>query len=299
MVNEILVKKTYKGCKLGKFYGEKHYSTIIKEDCDCYWIDKNGNKLILFKLRKKAIPEEYVGDVINTFLSHTKKLNSNRGYASGAFTNGKFRKSDGPKSVSYSREAPSGISGYFDRPSHHIKGRFNTNIVCRTTRFTRDYPLKWNSSLPFFISIDRLYKKLAPLHHKKQKKFIDDKILNCYKIKHTVFTTVTSNYNWRTACHTDSGDFLDGLGNLIIMGDEKWKGCYLGFPEFQIAVDVRPLDFLLMDVHQYHCNTRIKVNKGMRLSFVCYLRENMKLCNTKKIIINTKGDKEVFHYYKK
>ena len=104
------------------------------------------------------------------------------------------------------------------------------------------------------------------------------------QVGQTPFTTVTSNYNWRTSMHKDRGDFKGGLGNLTILGDDTYKGGHLGFPQFRVAVDVRPMDFVLMDVHQWHCNTPLKADKdNVRLSFVCYFREKMVDCNTKKI----------------
>jgi hypothetical protein len=69
------------------------------------------------------------------------------------------------------------------------------------------------------------------------------------KIPNTVFTKVTSNYNLRTACHKDSGDYSGGLGNLVVVG-ENFEGGYLGFPQFKVLIKICPGDFLLMDVHQ-------------------------------------------------
>jgi hypothetical protein len=56
------------------------------------------------------------------------------------------------------------------------------------------------------------------------------------------------------------------LGNLIVVGRD-FTGGYLGFPEFKVLIKIEPGDFLLMDVHQYHCNTPIiKELDGFRLS---------------------------------
>jgi hypothetical protein len=47
-------------------------------------------------------------------------------------------------------------------------------------------------------------------------------------------------------------------------------------------------DFLLMDVHQWHCNTKINTRSdGYRLSFVMYIREDMSSCSEKKVLGNT------------
>ena len=50
--------------------------------------------------------------------------------------------------------------------------------------------------------------------------------------------------------------------------------------QYGVAVDVRNGDFLAMDVHEWHSNTKlIPVTKDYsRLSMVCYLRENMIKC---------------------
>jgi hypothetical protein len=99
------------------------------------------------------------------------------------------------------------------------------------------------------------------------------------KIPNTVFTTITSNYNWRTSCHKDTGDFSGGLGNLIVVG-KNFDGGYLGFPQFKVCIKIKPGDFLLMDVHQWHCNTGLVLSEpgSFRLSFVMYIREDMKNC---------------------
>ena len=77
------------------------------------------------------------------------------------------------------------------------------------------------------------------------------------------------------------------MGNLIVVGKD-FTGGYLGFPQFKILIKIEPGDFLLMDSHQWHCNTPIKILKdgGFRLSFVMYIREDMKLCKRKKMIEN-------------
>ena len=114
-----------------------------------------------------------------------------------------------------------------------------------------------------------------------------------FQILDTAFSTATINYNWQTALHRDAGDFEEGFGNLVILEDPgkermKWKGGFLGFPQYKVAVDVRNGDYLAMDVHQWHANTEIiPIDKShhskaelehARLSIVSYLRKNMIKC---------------------
>lgn len=273
----------------GIFYDENHYNEIIQIDTDAYWIDEFGKQKLLFKFRKNVIEDSLTNIATKVFKSHSKEARDNRGYASGIYSNGDIRQI--VNNTSRAMKSSSNISGYFDRSYQQIQKHFKTNIVCRTTAFTKNNKDKFDSTILFFQKINDLYKLLAPIEYKCQKKEI--KLIKApVIIGDTVFSTITSNYNWRTACHRDTGDFEDGLGNLTITGDNEWSGCYIGFPEFKIAINLRKNDFLLMDVHQMHCNTEF-INTGTRLSFVCYLRKNMSKCNKKIIIEN-----ETFYFKK-
>ena len=74
--------------------------------------------------------------------------------------------------------------------------------------------------------------------------------------------------------------FLSLEKNLIVCEKGRYKGGCTGFPQFGVAVDVRHGDFLAMDVHEWHCNTKlIPIDKDYtRLSLVAYLREQMIKC---------------------
>lgn len=119
---------------------------------------------------------------------------------------------------------------------------------------------------------------LLPENYNKQKEVIK-KIDPNFIINDTVFTTITVNKNFRTALHKDKGDCKEGFGNLIVCSKGSYKKSYTLFPQYGIGIDCREGDFLLMDVHQWHCNAPIE-GDGIRLSFVFYLREKMlKSCN--------------------
>jgi hypothetical protein len=88
----------------------------------------------------------------------------------------------------------------------------------------------------------------------------------------------------------------------------KYQGGYTLFPQYGVGFNVRTGDFLAMDVHEWHTNTEMyelpedaAYNKTLprihrddletgtlgaekpytRVSFVCYLREKLRECNTK------------------
>lgn len=287
-VNKVLSDK-YMESKENTHFGLKHYKTVINckdsEGVDCFWKDSEGVEHILFKVRRNVITPKIAKVAYDTYITSVNKNNKD---TSKTFTN-KPEKNIRIKSF---RNHRSKITGFYDKDvvglGKLIKG---TNNVCRKTAFTRDNWNKWEKVIPFFELIGNKYKELAPKHYRKQLALFK-KCPPGFQIGKTPFTTITSNYNWRTACHRDSGDYREGMGNLTVLG-QSFEGCYLGFPQFGVAVDVRPGDTAIMDVHQWHCNTELKcddINK-IRLSFVSYFREKMVNCNKKKVI-----DGETYYY---
>ena len=264
----------------GKHFDVNPDTIIVNSDTDGYYEDPKTHELkTLFKFRKNVIPVDLGLKIRNNFEKFAKKnVNDQRAKASGVHMNmrGPIYKSE--------VKCRSAIAGYFNKPLMNQKKYFNTTNVTRQTAYSKNYKEKWSESIDFFEHIGKLYKKLAPEYYNRQNNFIK-KINPKFRIGQSPFTTITINYNWRTACHYDKGDYSDGLGNLTVLGDNSYKGGYLFFPEFNVAVNVRPYDFLLMDVHQYHCNTPLDADDNrVRLSFVCYLREKMINCKKLKVI---------------
>jgi FkbM family methyltransferase len=74
----------------------------------------------------------------------------------------------------------------------------------------------------------------------------------------------------------------------------QYRGGYLGYPRFGIAVDVRHGDFLLKDPHQQHCNTELIPDSPdwTRLSIVVYYREKMQTCVTTATSKTKQGHKQ-------
>lgn len=313
--------------KEGEHIDENYYKQdgcrIIKEDCDVYIKDHiNGGKKLLLKLRKNVISEDLTRTAKEAYVSASKKKHENRGAAAGILNRdklanyigdmvnpGKFRTkfissySGKPSKQATSNLSQSNIVGFFDIPDRNLKGK---GAPCRLTAYNRDYPDLWTKSLPFLLKCNELFEQLIPTKHAIQYERAQQ--TPEFVIPKTAFSTVTINYSWRTALHRDAGDLRDGFGNLVVIEDDDnpntYTGCYLGFPQYGVAVDVRNGDFLAMDVHEWHCNTEfIPNNKEFisnnevtkkfkekdiindwyfnRLSMVMYLRENMLKCKNK------------------
>jgi hypothetical protein len=242
--------------KIGHYYNEKYYHTIIKEDMDCFVGDR-----LLFSFRKNVLDND---KWLSLAKKHLEKrvLTSDKRKIAGATSSRKL--------------VNSGIIGYYDGLTPQMKADLGVNKAGRATAYTANYPQDWLAMVPLFQELNQWYKKVSPFYYKIQKKearHIEPSLL----IKNTVFSTVTVNRDWRTATHTDRGNFSDAMSCIAVLG-EKFNGGYLGFPRYRIAVDVGPGDVILMDGHEPHGNTEMTIEKdGCRFSMVCYLREDMRL----------------------
>ena len=303
------------------FYKGKNRYILKGKNVDVY----TSQGRLLLKIRRNVIPKKYTNIALDSLLEASKKKHENRGAAAGVldkdkmanyigeFVNpGKFRTGfyssvSGKKSNQLtSNLSKSNIVGYYDVPDRNLKGK---GAPCRLTAYNRDNPISWKNVIPFIQECDKQFKKLIPDKYKIQRKRAE--LTPNFTIENTAYSTITINYSWRTGLHRDIGDLKEGFGNLIVIEDQNNKntydGCYLGFPQYGIAVDVRTGDYLAMDVHEWHCNTEFKPrtkNKIYgnwsdidiknnwyfnRLSMVMYLREKMVKCQDKKLWKNKIG----------
>ena len=171
--------------------------------------------------------------------------------------------------TNYAKSVFSGVAGWYDRYPRIPFGR--------ATSYTRDNYEKFKMSFPFLQSLNRGFKELLPWRWGNQKAAAD-KLDPRFLVPDTVFTTLTINKTFQTAAHRDAGDLDEGLSNLLVVGSGEYTGGYLVFPEYRIAVDVRPGDLLLVNNHEViHGNTPIVLNhdKAERISLVVYFREPM------------------------
>ena len=239
------------------------YSTVISTDADVYTTD---GKLLL-KFRKNVIPESLYENAVNALGSFLLSKSTDRGTA-GASEKG--------LATGQKYAIKSNIIGYFDKYTISQKSNFKRNNTkptepCRPCRWNRDHPQEWKRVTPLIQHIDKLYKSLCPHQHALQ---LEAASKTKYRIENTAFSTVTVNHNFRTAGHYDKGDFEDGFGNLVVYERGNYTGGIIGFPKYDIGVDIRTGDFLAMDVHELHANTAIvSAEPSERISFVSYLRK--------------------------
>jgi hypothetical protein len=251
----------------GKFVNEKDIQKVIDHNADVY--TETGELLLRF--RKHVLPLKNIQTAYENMIQFAKNKTGARGAASGSSN----------KDVKTNPRIASNILGYYDSWSifyrHMIKSiglKAPPTKVRGVTKFTAENPEKWQKIIPFIEDIDSMYKKLVPDNYNFQKKCADE---TAFRISKTAFSTVTTNLNLQTAIHKDSGNLKGSFGNLVVIENGKYEGGYTCYPEYGIGVDVRTGDFLAMNIHIYHGNTKIKKKRddAERLSIVCYLRKSL------------------------
>ena len=258
----------------GTFLDSRFYDRVIDSDADVYRPD--GEPLILYRreaLDGEACQAAYAG------LRTAAGKSRNRGIAAGKVAgqvrvrpirkNGTISRTD-----ESARVAESGVVGFYDR--------YERNPYCRLTAFNMEHPERFAAALPYIRAIDRLFAEALPERYQAQRAIIE-KTHPDFRIHGTVFTTITVNRNFRTACHKDVGDYPAGFGVMSVLeGGEPYKGGLLVFPKYRIAVDMRTRGVCLADVHQWHGNTPLIGRPGRfeRISCVLYYRSEMWRCGS-------------------
>lgn len=289
-------------CVKADFYDESHYDKIITESHTAY--KENGEILFVFVKGSISYPnrEKY----INAIKSNAKTKTKNRGTASGVAVVNRLPKdaveickADGsiPEnkrlvSVQYKREDGSicgrcqsnavrcGCAGYFDKVA---------GLPCRKVGWSTKHPEK-------HLLLENLCEEIAKAHKENEPKSYEFQLSKSHKdylMGNSPYSTLTLNYDFRTAAHIDRGDLNNSLSTLTILEEipDNYKGCYLGLPEYKIAIDVKSGDTLIFDAHEYHANTEMEVLSddlpiddltgkpfGGRISIVAYLRNRIREC---------------------
>ena len=244
----------------GKNYNATDFTIVVNETKKVYLKNKDH---LLFSFHKNAIDNEKYFPLLEKYYKDPILTSRNRKKAMGK---------DFCKSC-----APTGLLGYIDCLTPQQKNRLKgIGKGARKTKFLIEKEKGWTKTVSLYHDVDQIYQVSEPTYYKQQKKEYN-KIHKNLKIRKTNFTTITVNRNFRTATHTDKGDLKTGLSCLVCIGNDKFKGGYLGFPKQKVLVKMEPGDVILMDSHEPHCNTEIHLEKdGVRFGLVCYVREKMK-----------------------
>ena len=316
-VREVVVEPVMTGDEIkareGTYFKDTEVKKVFDEDVDVYGV-LDGKKTLLARFRKHVIPNDLIKIGWEAYYQ-TAAASRNRGAAAGPIkVDSNYWKKRKPTDINkwsarYMQDGKlskmrvnnnvfSSVLGYFEQTPF-------MGLPCRLTSYTQKYFHQYKHGIPFIQAIDKTFKRLIPDRHRKQLAAASEK--KAYQVADTAFSSITINRNFQTALHMDDGDFREGYGNLSVIERGKYSGGATLFPRFGIGFNVRTGDFLAMDVHEWHCNTELyesaadkafnkklpkihndDVNTGTlggdkpftRISFVCYLREKLRGCNT-------------------
>ncbi|EAN90000.1 J-binding protein [Trypanosoma cruzi] len=159
----------------------------------------------------------------------------------------------------------SGIAGYFDYRGSPVE------LKCRKTSFTYENVHSWPNVFPMIDYVSAIYKAVFPEQWAAQDAAVPDIV----RIHGSPFSTLTVNQQFRTASHTDAGDFDMGYGLLAVL-EGKFEGLSLALDDFGVCFRMQPRDILIFNTHFFHSNTEPELNHPRddwsRLTCVCYYR---------------------------
>lgn len=252
----------------GAMLSDSSYDIVLREDEDVY--KEDGTPLLKFR---RQVLDQNVCKVAYGNLRKAAAPTGNRGTAGGVKATKRLRVDGSVSNTTGSeKKINSGIVGYFDR--------YQRIPYCRQTSYSLKHPERFQKAIPFFQQVSEVFRTELPERWQAQRDVID-KSSQAFYIPDTVFTTVTVNRNWQTAVHTDKGDLQEGFGCMSAFDGGMYDGCYLVFPAFRLAVDMRMGDVLLADVHEFHGSSPFKITgRYERVSCILYYRAGIKKCGT-------------------
>lgn len=176
--------------------------------------------------------------------------------------------------TTYANPVNSGVAGFFDRYPRYPYGR--------SCAYNAKNPELFAKCFPYMRKLNKAFSWFLPNRFKNQQTAANKLDARFLIASNTVFTTLTVNKTFRTACHRDAGDLASGFSNLgVISTGKDFSGGYLVLPEYRVAINIRPGDLLLIANHDaIHGNTPIEAVDGNpegieRMSIVAYFREKM------------------------
>lgn len=255
----------------GKFVDESAYDQLLDEDCDVFKPDGS----LLLALRKRALSDEIIANSWSVLRGYNPSTN-NRGVAAGT---GYVRQVKQDGTVSNTNRTPpegvvkSGVLGFFERSV-----RFP---YCRSCAWNLEHPDHWAQILPLVQRVSQLFAEVVPDRYAAQKDIVD-RTSPDFVIPGTVYTTLTVNKNFRTACHKDAGDLPEGISAMALIREGKFDGAHLVLPDFRVATKLDTGDVIFFDPHEFHGNTRlIPLSENYkRCTLVHYYREGMAHCGS-------------------
>lgn len=270
--------------RVGKILTDDDVDVLLRGPATVY---KPDGTLLLKYLPGALLADRHDGDPgvlaksYATLHDLRKFETDNRGNASGT----ERLKSFEGATRTRSKPVPSAVVGAMD-PGGAYR-------YCRLTAWSGREWEKYAELFPLFGSISDLLATHVPDRWQAQMREVQ-KVHPEWVIPGTAFTTITVNNTYPTGVHTDKGDLDQGFSTLAVLRRGSYRGGWLTFPEYRVAVDMQHGDLLLMDAHEWHGNVGMhcltcdqplttgwhEACRTERISVVSYMRTKMTTCGT-------------------
>lgn len=252
----------------GKFVDDSFYDHLLNETAT---VLKPDGSLLLALFKRGHSPEalQSAWSVLKDYNPST----NNRGLASGSERRIRKRANGSHGNTNISDSVASGIVGFFERTP-----RFP---YCRPCAWNFHNPQLFSKLIPICREASEFYKQIGGEKYLKQLEKSSQTHTD-FMVSGTVFSTLTINKNFRTACHKDAGNLTDTLNVMSLFREGRFTGGNIVLPDFRIAAQLETGDCIVFDAHEFHGNTPIfQVSKEFtRCSIVFYYREGMDNCRS-------------------
>ena len=282
----------------GKYLTEDSYDEVVTSkgvDADIIKIYKPhaslGEKPLLAAIVKGHVKNEI--DIKDTLFS-IDDVSTMRANAAGPIDHEEMKKKGLIEGVHYKLRTPNSYyplkkNGKFNRIAeanaiHSVligykRGRFTGMIGASGWMEKKSNQPKWEILKRIAPLNESALKKAAPDVWRMQRTFADNHIESKYHIGGAPITALSANrYSTegtaKMSAHVDGKDLEFGLTTMCVFRIGDYKGAYLTFPRYGIAVDADDGDVIIADSNELHGVTPISGN-GVRLSCVAYCDEHV------------------------
>ena len=282
----------------GKFLTEESYDEVVTSkgvDADIIKIYKPhaslGEKPLLAAIVKGHVKNEI--EIKDTLFS-IDDVSTMRANAAGPIDHEEMKKKGLIEGVHYKLRTPNSYyplkkNGKFNRIAeanaiHSVligykRGRFTGMIGASGWMEKVKNQPKWEILKRIAPLNESALKKAAPDVWRMQRTFADNHIESKYHIGGAPITALSANrYSTegtaKMSAHVDGKDLEFGLTTMCVFRIGDYKGAYLTFPRYGIAVDADDGDVIIADSNELHGVTPISGN-GVRLSCVAYCDEHV------------------------
>lgn len=240
----------------GKCPGDADYDVLLTGAARVEFIDpvtKLYRPLCVYLpgVLTRQVNEPGVYDVLHEL---RKRISRNRGLASGTQ---RFKSN---QTRSYTMPIASAIAGAMDP--------IGQTRYCRLTAWTGANLPSWELLHPLLQQVAANFREQVPERYAAQLAVVE-KTDPAWVVPRTPFTTITVNNSYPTGAHTDSGDLDAGFSTIACLRRGSFTGGRLVFPQYRIAADMRHGDLMLMDAHQWHGNTPLTCQCGVKMNGCC------------------------------